>query len=282
MTITDKAKAAHDRLGAEVERLETSDDWQNALAVAARFHDYSFGNSILIASQAADRGFEATRVAGYRAWQALGRQVRKGEKGLTILAPNRRKIEDDETGETRYVVTGFRATTVFDVSQTDGDPVPDVHDHVVPVTADGDLDTTGFEKILAENGFGLQLVDGPVGPARANGVTNYSTRTVAVRTDLGAAQAFKTTIHEVAHVLLHAPNGDRPDCRGVVEVEAESVAYVVASVLGVDTGSYSFGYVAGWANRTDRDAATVVADTGRRVLRAAREILDRHENGETR
>lgn len=272
---TDKAQAAHERLTAEIESFETSEDWRRALAIAARFHHYSFGNSLLIWAQAADRGFEPTRVAGYQTWKSLGRQVRKGERGLTILAPNRAKREDEKTGETTYVLTGFRATAVFDISQTDGDDVPDTGDFVSPLESSSGLayDFTEAEKILADRGFGLSFVDGPLA-AGANGVTNYSTRTVTVRRDLGDVQAFKTTLHELGHVILHDPKGGtRPDCRGEIEVEAESVAYVVASVLGIDTGSYSFGYVAGWADGTGRDASKVVADTGRRVVTAAKEIL---------
>jgi len=128
-TRNDKAQEAHDRLVAEIEKIETSDDWKAALDVASKFHQYSFNNQILIDVQAADRGFEPTHVmpygnkAGTSGWKSVGRQVRKGEKGLGIFAPVRRKTEDED-GESRYVVVGFRVAHVFDISQTDGEPLP--------------------------------------------------------------------------------------------------------------------------------------------------------------
>ena len=103
----------------------TSEDWQRALTVAARFHAYSFANTQLIWSQSMARGFTPTRVAGYRAWQKLNRHVRRGERGLAILAPLTRKV-DTEEGEEERRLFGFKAVHVFDISQTDGEPLPKI------------------------------------------------------------------------------------------------------------------------------------------------------------
>jgi antirestriction protein ArdC len=118
--------------------LVSSEDWQQALEVAARFHDYSFANTRLIWAQAKARGFTPTRVAGYRAWQKLGRQVNRGEKGLQILAPITRTVET-EIGEEERRVVGFRVVHVFDQSQTDGEPIPEVR----PAVLEGKLPVNG-------------------------------------------------------------------------------------------------------------------------------------------
>jgi len=115
----------HGQLQESLHALVTSEDWQQALSVAAQFHDYSFANTQLIWSQAVSRGFHPSRVAGYRTWQRLGRQVRRGERGLAILAPVIRKMEALDNQEERRVV-GFRVFHVFDLSQTDGEPLPEV------------------------------------------------------------------------------------------------------------------------------------------------------------
>src|SRR5438132_14266511 len=113
---------ARERLAEAVAKLADSDTFAAWLRARAAFHDYSFGNVCLIVSQRPD----ASQVAGYRAWQALGRQVRKGERAIKILAPCVRKVEDKETGEQARRVVVFRAVNVFDVSQTEGEPLPEL------------------------------------------------------------------------------------------------------------------------------------------------------------
>src|SRR5712691_8001600 len=118
MGTREEASEARERLAEAVEKLADSDMFAAWLRARAAFHSYSFGNVCLIVSQRPD----ASRVAGYRAWQALGRQVRKGERAIKILAPCVRKVEDKETGEQARRVVAFRAVNVFDVSQTEGEP----------------------------------------------------------------------------------------------------------------------------------------------------------------
>lgn len=256
----------HDQLQESLRALVTSEDWQQALTVAARFHNYSFSNTQLIWSQAISRGFRPSRVAGYRTWQEVGRQVRRGERGLAILAPLTRKIEAED-GEDERRVVGFRPVHVFDISQTDGEPIPEVRTDLI----EGDLPTHWDQvaELIAKTGFSMQVADvDRLGDA--NGITDWSSREVVVRASLPGAQRFKTAVHELAHINLHEPNTQgRPNCRGIVEVEAESVAYVVCAALGVDSAGYSLPYVASWSGGD----LEKVALTAERVIRCARQLL---------
>jgi len=298
----DKLTALHERLTEQVAALRTGQDWRAWLDVAGRFHTYSFNNTLLIYAQ----NPEATAVAGYGAWKALGRQVDKGERGIQILAPViRRTHRDDQTsgteeksvgraaaergrstppapappgedaaavGERR--VAGYRVAYVWDVTQTSGDPLPT---RPLPQLLGGQAPPglwDALATVVTDHGFTLQR--GDCGPA--NGWTNFTTHTVRVRDDVDDAQAVKTLAHELGHVLLHHPtdpdHSSTADCRGRGEVEAESVAYLVAAEHGLATDGYTFAYVAGWAADVDHERPEdVVRDTGTRVLTAARTIL---------
>lgn len=270
-TTNDRVAELLERLHTEVAALITSADWQAWLRVAARFHRYSCNNLLLVYAQRPD----ATNVAGYRHWQTLGRQVRRGEHGIAILAPCTRRVTDtdDATGETadHTVVRGFRAVTVFDIAQTDGDPLPTP---AAPALVDGDAPAHLLERLAAEitaAGFTYDRAALSLIHAGANGLTDYTTRTVTVRPDLPDAHAAKTTAHELAHVLMHGPNRAAGMTRAQVEVEAESVAYIVCTAAGLDPASYSFPYVAGWSGG---DIARVTT-TATRVVDAAGTIIDR-------
>lgn len=181
---------------------------------------------------------------------------------MKIFAPMAKKDDDGNVS-----VFGFKVTTVFDVSQTDGDPLPDMGG---PVLLEGDGDDElreAFQLMIQDQGFTVGY--GPLGGP--NGWTKHKTKEVMIESDIDDAQATKTMCHELAHVLLH---GDRTvfDCRGRVEVEAESVAYVVCAAAGVDTSQYSVKYVAGWAEETDDPAKAMLA-TAEVVVKKARTIL---------
>jgi len=261
---TDKLVEAHDLLVSSVESLTSGDDWARMLEVASRFHRYSAGNVFLIAVQRPD----ATRVAGYRTWQSLGRQVRKGEHGIRILAPCRYVsavvTEDDGSEHKTYGVRGFTTTSVFDVSQTEGEELPDVGPTLLEGEGVAGL-WDGLAAQVAALGYNLERGD----CFGANGRTDHGARTVTVRDDVSDAQATKTLAHELAHVILHPCTTAYFQCRGRSEVEAESVAFLVCRAAGLDTDGYTFPYVAGWANgETD-----VVRETADKVLSTARAIL---------
>ncbi len=268
----------HDQLTAAVEALRGSEAWTAWLDTAAKFHHYSLNNQLLIAGQRPD----ATLVAGYEAWKTHGRQVRKGEKGIRILAPITRRRDPDptqnpttvgETGEQKRVIAGFTSVAVFDVNQTDGDPLPAQPrpELLTGQAPDGLWDDLATQ--VGAAGFTLQRAESAAQIGGANGVTDYLTKTVTVRADVSDAQAVKTLAHELGHVLLHSPDSSgRPDCRGIIEVEAESVAYLVATHHGLDTGDYSFAYIAGWADATE-DPAAALRSTAERVRGVAAQVL---------
>lgn len=268
---TDRLAEAHELLVSSVESLTTGDDWARMLEIASRFHRYSAGNVFLIALQRPD----ATQVAGYRAWQSLGRQVRKGEHGIRILAPCRyvSAVVTDDDGSTHnlYGVRGFTTTTVFDVSQTDGEELPDLG----PTLLEGDAVAGLWDGLAAQvRALGYSLERGEC--FGANGRTDHGARTVTVRADVSDAQATKTLTHELAHVILHPCTATYFQCRGRSEVEAESVAFLVCRAAGLLTDGYTFPYVAGWANGDTE----LVKSTADNVLKTARAILGAMENDE--
>ena len=255
--------------------------WQEWLKFSSQFHRYSFGNSLLIMLQDP----QATHVAGYQAFKAMGRQVRRGETGIKVLAPITRReprlndagqpVRDDEGRAVHQTyVVGTKPVTVFDIRQTDGPPLPN------PKIGDALLLTgqapTGLwdrlQDLLCERGFEVRRGGDLGGP---NGYTDFGQRLVMVRDDVDDAQAVKTLAHEAGHVLLHQEQGSR-DCHGIVEVEAESIAYMVTSAHGLDSSQYTFNYVASWALNAvteQRDLADILRSTGQRVICAADLIL---------
>jgi antirestriction protein ArdC len=274
----DRLDALHSQLLEQVERLTSSDAWKTTLQVAARFHTYSPNNVLLIAAQRPD----ATRVAGYRAWAQLGRQVRKGEHGIAILAPVLRRADQDaptstdssqprasaEDVTTRRVLSGFRVAHVFDVAQTDGPDLPDLRPALLEGASPLGLWSDLFDQVEAA-GYDIDYAD----LGEANGRTDFTDRTVVLHTGRSGAQLTKTLAHELGHITLHAPDL-RPDgmTRDVAEIEAESVAYVVTAAHGLFADDYSVPYVTGWSGGDlDRVAAsaTRVLATARTILRAA-------------
>ena len=277
MHATDKLTATHDRLVEAVGQLATGEDWRAMLEVSRRFHTYSLSNVLLITAQRPD----ATRVAGYTTWKKLGRQVRRGEHGIAILAPVTYRTAAGETeaaepSEQGSMAEGedpnrarhlraFRVAHVFDIAQTEGDDLPEVR----PTT----LEYAAPEEVFARlvellHGDGYQLLRADCSPA--NGRTHFLSRTVVVRADLPPAQALKTLAHELAHVRLHEAAEHRQGGRAVAEVEAESVAYLVCAAAGIESAAYSFPYVARWA---DGDVA-LVRSTASRAVACARRIID--------
>lgn len=268
----DPLSRAHDQLVRAVADLASSEGWRRMLEVAARFHQYSPHNVLLITVQRPD----ATQVAGYRTWQSVGRQVRKGERGITILAPMRSHdpAPTDElgVGEQREAVEdrrrrarGFRAVSVFDIAQTEGASLPQVPPRLLQGAAPVGLWESLHGQVAAA---GYDFRRGDCAPA--NGITDYVARTVTVRPDLPPAQQVKTLAHELAHVLLHAPGVRAVDLtRDRAEVEAESVAFLVCVAHGMSAQAYTVPYVAGWSGGD----TTVLATTAERVVRTAAGVL---------
>ncbi|MGH9066606.1 MAG: ArdC-like ssDNA-binding domain-containing protein, partial [Acidimicrobiales bacterium] len=270
-------EAAQARLVAGVAEITSGEDWATMLAVSAKFHSYSTNNVILLMVQAAERGWDPLTmgpVAGYRTWQSLGRQVRRGEHALMVLAPvvaRVRKPDPGDDADQPRRLLGFKAVHVFCQDQTDGPALPEGGPR--PTLLKGAAPPGVFEALAAQverAGFSLSVA--PLSPA--NGVTDYSDRRVTLADRLGPAQAIKTLAHELAHVLLHDPqSGSRPDpwSRERAEVEAESVAYLVGDSVGLDSRIYTFPYVARWSAgdpEVARSSAERAMATARRVVEA--------------
>ena len=236
-----RPNSALERLYTGVTKLLDSRAWQDALRFRTKFHAYSFNNALLIYLQRPD----ASLVAGYKRWQELGRQVRKGEAGIAILAPIVRRVE----GEDKKQVIGFRSARVFDVSQTDGEPLPEVPQPVL-LTDDGEAVRAALvkaEALAAAKGFPVRY-----GDLRGTALGSFSVtkRVIKVRDDLPPLQTLKTLVHELAHGLMHAdPNAGEQ--RHLIELEAESCAFLVLHELGLDTSRYTFPYLANWAEHPD-------------------------------
>ncbi|MFB7893685.1 ArdC-like ssDNA-binding domain-containing protein [Microbacterium sp. NPDC056044] len=295
-----KLNELHERLVRSVEALIESDDWKRALEFAVHFRSRSFNNTLLIWAQHA-AAFEAgtiaeptpTYVAGFKQWQALGRSVSAGQHGYMIFAPRtarfatttpldasswrrlapRERPRPDEA--VRSGITGARTAYVWDIAQTSGPPIPEApRPELLRGEAPAGL-WVGLATLVEDEGFSLSMVADAPSLDGANGRTDFSRRHVTVREDMDAAARTKTLAHELAHIRLHGPDHPALTHRGIGEVEAESVALMVAAAHGMDTQGYTIPYVAGWATAVpDADAVAVVQQTGERVRRAAVAILD--------
>ena len=268
---TDRLKVAHDKLQAAVAEIVSGDDWKRMLKVISRFHKYSFNNHLMIFVQRPN----ATIVAGFNKWKSLGRFVKKGEKGIAIFAPCKYKtsIEDsDGSDDNVYKIYGYRVVYVFDISQTEGEELPDL-DAVRPKLLDAAAPEGVWDALTRHaQSIGYEVVRHQRGTE--NGYCDFLKKQIAVRPDVTSAQAVKTLVHELGHALLHT--GGQAASREVAEVEVESVAYVVCDALGLDSGAYSFPYVTRWSEG-DTD---LLKETAQRVTECASEILSRLEGGD--
>ena len=252
-------------LNDKVNALANSDDWVAYLRFIAAFRKYSFNNVMLIAAQRPD----ATRVAGYRKWQELGRQVRKGEKAIKILGYSTKKITktDPETGdEIEDRLVRYPVLSVFDISQTDGDPIPaDAYQLPAGDGPDGALDQ--LTAWLTGEGWTLRQLPLAGG---CEGYTDHARRVIVTDANLAPAAQLVVLLHEAAHAVLHGDlaAGEYQAHRGMCETEAESVAYVLANLLGLDVDASSISYVAGWSH-ADPTVLTIAATN---VLRAVNTI----------
>ena len=257
----ERMKEITDRLETGIQQLFDSDRYKAYLTTMAKFHNYSFNNTLLIAMQGGQL------VAGFNKWKdTFHRTVKKGEKGIKILAPAPYKVKQkmeklDEQGkpildkdgkplteEKTVQIPAFKVVSVFDVSQTEGEPLPSI---AVNELSGSVQDYQDFFKALEQASpvpIGFEDIEGG-----AHGYFHLLDNRIAIQEGMSQLQTIKTAIHEISHAKLHAidPNdpeqANRPDSR-TREVQAESVAYAVCQHYGLDTSEYSFGYVAGWSS----------------------------------
>lgn len=260
-------KAITEQLEQGVKEVFTSDKYIEYLQFMSKFTSYSFNNTMLIFLQKPN----ASLVAGYKSWQQKGRQVRKGEKGITILAPCPHKKEiEDENGEKQTISwTSFRAVSVFDVSQTDGAELPT--GCITMLTGEVENYTDLVKKLeeISPVPVGYENIEGG-----ANGYFNTAEKRIAIQEGMSQQQTIKTLIHEISHAILHdRDEGEEKDAdRHTREVQAESVAYTVCSMLGLDTSDYSFGYVAGWSSTKEVKELNESMEV---IRKTAKDISDR-------
>ena len=265
----EKIKAALERIDSCLAIIDTDEDWLNYLCFQSKFYNYSFGNTILIYSQ----NPEASYVKGYRAWNQLGRYVKKGAKGLAILAPCIRKEEvfkepenkaeyHDAEGEkeVKKVVKGFRVAYVYDIADTDGD------DSQIPVLVKGLAGNCEEEKLIYERLYAFisreHTIDEVTGTA-SKGSFNLESKVISVRADLEYLQKVKTLLHEYAHLKDFEMHPEENISRNRRELIAESVAFVVSLRLGLDTSRYSMSYIQSWLK--DKDELKQIADTVQKI-----------------
>ena len=262
----------HESIGEQVEQLRESKAWEDMLAFMQAFRTYSLSNMLLILSQLP----EAAQVAGYGKWRKeFGRQVSKGQRGIKIIGGRSAKVTEtnEDTGEEEEKNTvRFFPCTVFDISQTEpvegeAREIPELARKLTGDDPQGITEAVG--QWLTSQGWGFSVA--PVAGS-ANGYTAPDDRRVVVDTGMSPAQTAKTALHEAAHAVLHSEedHSEYLTHRGIKETEAESAAYVVAGLLGLDTADYTIGYVAGWSGAD----AEVIKATAANVQRAANTIYD--------
>jgi hypothetical protein len=230
--------------------------------------NYSYGNICLLLAQKPD----ISLVASSKVWHQLGRHPKKDEHALRVLGPIRRWVDvtDPDTGQKsrEYKIVSYKRVPTFDVSQTDGRPLPDFGPKVLA----GDVPAAVYNAVIGlahEAGWIVQ--EGPTG--HAFGLAHPESNTITIRPGLEPLQGLKTLTHELAHVL-HGHTDDMVAYvlhRGIKEIEAESTAYVVMASAGLDTSSYSFPYLVSWGGNDPR----VLARTADSSVRVAQQIIDR-------
>lgn len=254
----DKTSELMEQLEKGIKDTMNSESYKAFLKVQSQFHSYSFRNAMLIYIQKPD----ATRVAGYKTWQKLGRQVRRGEKGIGIIAPSPYKynkevnqidpktkepVRDPKTGnilKTQSEVKGlnFFKKSIFDISQTDGKELPSICNELLGESINSKkiieaIKTTSSVPVIEEN-----ILSG------AKGYYDRLNNVIALNEGMSLDQTAKTLIHEYAHSKLHNTEAMAMLDRATKEVQAESVAFIVSNHFGVDTSQYSFEYLASWSS----------------------------------
>ena len=250
-----------------------SEKYGEYLRTMSRFHKYSVNNTLLIAMQKPDASF----VAGFKTWQSLGRHVKKGERGIKIIAPApfKLKVSQEKTDpvtqeivkgsdgspvkeETQINMMSFRVVAVFDISQTEGKELVQIASRL-----NGNIKGYGdyIEAVKKNSPVPVKFIDIP---DEANGF--FDEKNIAVQKGMSESQTIKTLIHETSHAILHSAPGEKT--RETKEVEAESVAYTVCSHFGIDTSEYSFGYIASWSSTKEL-----------RELRASLETIQKTASG---
>ena len=290
----ERMKEITDRLEAGIQALFESEQYKAYLTAMSKFHNYSFNNTLLIAMQKPD----ASLVAGFGKWRDdFERHVKKGEKGIKILAPSPYKVKKQMekidpstqkpvigadgkpvTEEREIEIPAFRVVIVFDVSQTEGKKIPDIA--VSELTGSVEQYQDFFAALEKASPFPIAFENIEGG---AHGYYHLEEKRIAIDEGMSELQTLKTAIHEIAHAKLHAIDKDAPATEQAVrpdhrtrEVQAESVAYAVCQHYGLDTSDYSFGYVAGWSSGRELSELKASLETIRKAVNELITDIDDH------
>ena len=276
-TSTEKVKEITEKLKTGVNEIFESGQYEQYLKVMSKFHDYSTNNTILIALQRPD----ATRVAGFTTWKnEFQRSVKKGEKGIKILAPmffkkepQEKDVTDSETHSSEnheqeeneeQIITRFKVVNVFDICQTEGKELPRLGIDALK----GDVEHYEAFYHSLEKTSPVPMAFEAIKDA-SHGYYDLVDKRIAIKAGLSQLQTIKTAIHEIAHATLHADKNSNTD-RSTAEVQAESIAYTVCSYYGLDTSDYSFGYVAGWSRGKEikelKDSLEIIRKTSSQII----------------
>ena len=286
----DKIKELTEKLETGIKEVFTSDRYREYLSTMNKFHNYSFNNSMLIHLQKP----QASYGAGYKTWETLDRHVKKGEKGITIFAPcpykAKKSVEviDTETGQIKRDIHGkpvteereityasFKAISIFDYSQTEGKPLPELAEELQGKIPDYMILMDSIKEIA------------PV-PIRfeeweqsKKGHYDLTNKEIVIKSDMSELQTVKTAIHETAHSILHRDKEHLKDS-ATMETEAESIAFICCQHLGLDTSDYSFGYLAGWSSDKElpelKSSLQTIQKTAHEVIEQLDKAIFKHTN----
>jgi antirestriction protein ArdC len=271
----EKRQEILNRLQAGVEAIQTSEQFAAFLSFQAKFHSYSAGNALLIMLQRPD----ASYVAGYQAWKTrFDRQVKKGEKGITIIVPHVRKVDDEEADEKRRVISSFGTGTVFAYEQTEGKPLPEI---AVP-TLEGEQGKGLYDdlvRVLRDDRVRVRTEPQDSRTADLKGYYTPRTREIVVR-EGSQLQMTKTLTHEAGHHVHIAHVGAESEDRAEKETVAEASAFVVLSHFGLDSSERSFPYVGVWAKTPDvfRAQLSNIQKVSSHIVEAVEKGGDTHGN----
>ena len=265
-----RVKEITDHLENGVREVFESGKYEEYLSTMAKFHSYSLNNTLLISMQMPD----ASYVAGFNSWKNnFGRTVKKGEKGIKILAPSPYKIKTETTvledgrevkEEKEVTIPAFKPVTVFDISQTEGKDLPDI---TAPLLGSVERYETLITILKSISPVPIHFRGMNEG---LYGCYSRDLKEIAIREGLSELHTVKTAIHEIAHALLHSEIEEQQKDRRTKEVEAESVAYTVCQHFGLDTSEYSFSYIAGWSGNKEtkqlRDSLETIRKTASSII----------------
>lgn len=234
----DKLKDLTTKIESGIKSVYESENYKKYLKQATLFHEYSARNMLLIFTQ----NENATRVAGYNKWLKFNRQVQKGEKGIYIIAPYKVEVKKpDENGEYKaHTMIKFKPTTVFDISQTVGEPLAEICNNLQGCLKEYDKIFQAL-KSLTNCQISFEALD-----QNTNGMYIPFQNKIILKTFMSDEQSIKTFVHELAHSILH--KNDRFS-REIEEIQAESVAFMVCDSLNIDTSNFSFEYIADWGKK---------------------------------